>query len=106
MSACRRPGGTSQENIRFVVGWIAVTAGGAFAVRYGGVVGFELAVGGAGNDQDLDFFPQPADGAVEPVRFRSCGCRDQFLEFFLGRGRVLQGAGAQQDPALFLDLPD
>lgn len=102
---CRRPDGTSQENNRFVVGWIAVTAGGSFDVLYSGVVGFNLARGGTGNDQDLDLFPPPADGAVEPVRLRSCGCLDQFLEFFLRRRGVLQGAGAQQDPELFFDLP-
>jgi hypothetical protein len=54
---------------RFVVGWVAVTAGGALDVFDGGVVRFDLAC--RGNYQHLDFFPPAANSAVEPIGFFS-----------------------------------
>jgi hypothetical protein len=103
--SCRRPDGTSQENIRFVVGRVAVAARGAFDVLDAGVVGFHTSSGGAGDDEDFDLFPPPADGAVEPVRLGSGGCLDEDFEFLFRGGVIFQRAGAQQGPQLFLDLP-
>jgi hypothetical protein len=47
--SCRRPDGTSHENNRFVIGWVAVSAGRAFDVLDAGVVCLDLASGGAGD---------------------------------------------------------
>lgn len=89
-----------------MVGRIAVAAGHAFVVLNSGVVRFDFACGGAGNDQYLEIVPPPANGSVDPVRFRSCRHLDQFLEFCFRGRRVVQGSGAQQYSQLFLDVPD
>lgn len=99
-------GRTSQKNSRFVVGCISVAEGGSLDVLDRGVVGLDLSCRGAGNDQHLDLFPPPADGAVEPVRLRPCGCLDQFLEYLFGRCGVFQEAGSEQNSELLFDLPD
>ena len=46
---------------------IVLAAGGVFDVLDAGVVGLDLARGGAGDDEDFDLVPPPADSAVELV---------------------------------------
>ena len=103
--SCRRPDGTGHEDNRFVVPSVAVAAGGAFDVLDSGV-GFDLAGGGAGDDEGFDLIPPPADRAIELVRLRPSGGLNEGLEFLFRRGGVSQRVGAQQRPQLFLDLPD
>lgn len=60
--SCRRPGGTSHENNRFVVPGVTVTAEGSFDP---GVVRLDFSGGGAGDDEDFNRIPPPAHSAVE-----------------------------------------
>ncbi len=103
--SCRRPDGTSHENNRFVIACVPVAAGGAFDVLDAGVVCLDLAGGGAGDDENFDLVPPPADRAVELIRLGPSGCFNQAFGFLFRHGRVSQGVGAQQRPELFLDLP-
>ncbi len=59
----------------------------------------------AGDDEDLDLLPPPADGAPEPVRLRLSGLFDQDLQAVFGGGRACKGPCGQQGPELVLDQP-
>lgn len=89
--SCRRPDGTSHENNRFVIAGVAVAAGGAFDVFDPGVVGLDLPRGGAGDDEDFNLFPPPADGPVELVRLGPRGGLDRGFEVLFRGGGVGEG---------------
>jgi hypothetical protein len=63
-----------------------------------GVVGLDLACSCAGDDEDFDLVPPPADRAVELVGLWPSGWFNQDLEFLFRHGGVSQRVGAQQRP--------
>jgi hypothetical protein len=70
-----------------------------------GVVGFHFRCCRAGDNEDFDLFPPPADRAPEPAGFRLSRSLDQGQHAFFRCGRVGEGPGGQQCPELFFDQP-
>jgi hypothetical protein len=70
-----------------------------------GVVVFHFRCCRVGDDEDLNLFPQAADRAPEPVRFRLRSTFDAFLQSVFRSGRVGEGSGGEQGPELFFDQP-
>ena len=93
--SCRRPDGTSHEDIWLVVIRVAVSTRCAFDVLDAGVVGLDLARGGAGDDEDPALLSPPANSPPEPDRFGLAGFLHQIFELILGRSSVFQRTGAQ-----------
>ncbi len=86
----RCSGGASEHNTSRVVGGIGEAAAGPFDVFDAGVVGFYFACGGAGDDEDFDLFPPPANGPVESGRFWLLGFLHESFKVFLGQLSVFQ----------------
>jgi hypothetical protein len=68
-----------------------------------GVVGFHFRCCRAGDNEDFNLFPPPADRAPEPVRFRLRGTFDEVLQAVFCSGRVGEGSCGEQRPELLFD---
>nr|WP_236557556.1 hypothetical protein [Arthrobacter sp. 9AX] len=66
--------------IRVLVACVGESPACPFYALDRGVVGFYFGRCRARNDEDFDFFPPPANGVPEPVRFRLGGFLDQSLQ--------------------------
>ena len=103
--SCCCSGGTAQQDTRFVVACVGESPARPFDVLDRGVVGFHFRRCRAGDNEDFDLFPPPADRAPEPVGFRLRGPFHQDLQALSCSGRVGEGSDGEQRAELFFDQP-
>ena len=82
--------GAPEHNTVRVVGAVDEATAGPFDVFDTGVVRFDFARGGSGDDENFNLFPPPANGAVEPGLFGLLGILHEVSEVVLGMGGVFQ----------------